>query len=360
MKKALSLAFAFLFVFTCLTPCFAADVSKIEDYKALFVAGEGPEVDGLSVDYVSYSPETEEGVKYPLVVYFHGMNQGSKPGAQIEENNFPLWASEELQSRFTNGGAFLFVPRSHEENKEYWDDKYIVSVKAAIDDFIEANKEYVDVTRIYVGGFSMGGKMTLKMATSYPEYFAAAFPMCPAYYPSEEQYKAIANMPVWLITSKYDVVAGYHVTGEDVWEGICNNTTVPESCRLTLFGKVCYPDGEKTPSNHYVWYAVSNDLFTYDNDKYYNAETTDANGETIILNSPNGVISWLCSFTSEYDGETTTFTDLAKDNEDDIKDLGLGIVGSIPLVFADTVVAAFKSLLVALNKIKIYLPSFNA
>ena len=37
----------------------------------------------------------------------------------------------------------------------------------------------------------MGGKMTLKMASSYPTFFAAAFPLCPAYAPSDEQIEEV-------------------------------------------------------------------------------------------------------------------------------------------------------------------------
>lgn len=342
MKKFLCVLFALVMTLACVIPAFGADVSKIEDYKAEFVFGEGPEVKGMKVDYMSFSPETEEGKKYPLVLYFHGKGQGEKPGDQIDINNFPLWASDELQAQFNNGGAYLIAFRSHEENNEYWDDKYIESVKAAADEFIEANKDSIDLTRIYVGGFSMGGKMTLKMMTSYPKFFAAAFPMCPAYFPSDEQYEAIADMPTWLFTSKYDVVAGYHSTGKVVWEKICEFTNCPEDCRFTLFGKVCYPDGKKCPSNHHVWFAVSNDMFSYDGGKYPNAVTTDANNETVELTYPDGVISWLNQYTSDYDGTDDGFTGLAEKNGTNDFDLLLGILKSLPLAFFDTIKAILK------------------
>lgn len=343
MKKIISLFLAVLTVFACALPAFAADVSKIEDYKAKFVDMEGPEVNGLSVDYVAFSPKVKSGKKYPVVLYFHGMGQGGKPRAQIKENNFPLWASDDLQSRFHNGGAYLLVFRTHEEKNEYWDDKYIESVKAATDEFIKKNKSSVDTTRIYAGGFSMGGKMTLKMITSYPRFFAAAFPMCPAYTPTEEQYKAIANLPVWLFTSRYDVIAGYYSTGKTVWENICNYTNRPKDCRFTLFGMVCYPDGRKCPSNHHVWFAVSNDMFRYDGGKYPNAVTTNANGKEIELKYPEGVISWLNKYTSGYKGKSTQFTDLAKDNEEKSISLLGGILRSIPLAFLDTIKSIFKT-----------------
>lgn len=189
-----------------------------------------------------YSPvKPGDTAKYPLVIYFHGMGQGSEPGAQIKENNIALWAGEDLQSRFTNGGAFLFVPRSHEEEKKYWPVESIGSVKAAIDDFIAKNSEYIDTARIYVGGFSMGGKMTLMMATSYP-------------------------------------------------------------------------DSKKTSSNHHVWFAASNDMFMYDGSEYVNAVTADASGKEVKLTEPDGLISWLCSFTSDYGGEELESTGLCGKN----------------------------------------------
>ena len=342
MKKILCVFFSVIMALSCVSVAFAADVTKLGDYIDKFEYGEGPEVDGLKIDYMSFSPEAEEGTKYPLVLYFHGMGQGKKSGDQISENYFPFWASDELQAKFNNGGAYLIAFRSHEENKECWDDKYIKSVKAAADEFIEKNKDSIDLTRIYVGGFSMGGKMTLKMMTSYPKFFAAAFPMCPAYFPSDEQYEAIADMPTWLFTSKYDVVAGYHSTGKVVWEKICKFTNCPENCRFTLFGKVCYPDGKKTPSNHHVWFAVSNDMFTYDGGKYPNTVTTDANGKELELVYPEGVISWLNQFTSDYDGTDDGFTNLAEKNKTNDFDLLLGILKSLPLAFFDTIKAILK------------------
>jgi len=297
---------------------FAADPDSVDALKEKFKDGVGPEVDGLSVDYVYYAPENTAGEKLPLVLYFHGKDQGGKPRDQIDINNFPLWASDEIQQRFTGGGAYLFVPRSHEERNEYWSDEYVPAVKAALDDFIAQHADTIDMTRIYVGGFSMGGKMTLKTASSYPDFFAAAFPMCPAYNPSDEQLEAIADIPVWLLVSRFDIIAGYYTYSEDIWNRLCEKTNVPEECRLTLFGTVKYPNGKKTLSNHYVWFALANDMFTYDEGKYPNAVTTDATGKEIELISPDGVVSWLCAHTSDYSGgETQMNGTLAENPEGD-------------------------------------------
>ena len=344
MKKAVSLLMAAVMVMSLCITGFAANPDEIPALKEKFADGEGPEVNGLSVDYVYYEPENTAGAKLPLVVYFHGAGQGSQPRAQIEENNFPLWASDEIQSRFTGGGAYLLVPRSHEENDEYWSDSYVVSVKAAIDDFIEKHADSIDLTRIYVGGFSMGGKMTFKMASSYPDFFAAAFPLCPAYLPSEEQIEALADMPVWLIVSRFDIIAGYHTFSEDIWNMICEKTAVPQDCRLTLFGRVKYPDGKNTSSNHFVWFAVANDLFTYDEGPYPKAVTTDAAGNEITLTSPDGVVAWLCSYTSDYAGEPLEPNGTLDGNPDDGYSRANNILRALFPLIADAIGSFFKNI----------------
>ena len=145
--------------------------------------------------------------------------------------------------------------------------------------------------------------MTLKMASSYPDFFAAAFPLCPAYEPFDGQIEALADLPVWLIGSRFDIIAGYYTFFESIWNRLCETIHVPEDCRMTLFGRVKYPDGRNTSSNHFVWFALANDLFTYDGGPYPNAVTTDANGNALTLASPDGVVAWLCRYTSDYAGE---------------------------------------------------------
>ena len=100
MKKFLSVILALVIALSCCIFAVAEDSApNIEALKARFVAGEGPVADGYSIDYMSYSPVGEnDSTKYPLVVLLHGMTEGAEPGAQIERSNFPLWASDEMQS----------------------------------------------------------------------------------------------------------------------------------------------------------------------------------------------------------------------------------------------------------------------
>ena len=58
----------------------------------------------------------------------------------------------------------------------------IVPLKAAIDDFIAQHRDTIDTTRIYIGGFSMGGKMTLKMTIAYPSFFCGCVSDLPCFF----------------------------------------------------------------------------------------------------------------------------------------------------------------------------------
>ena len=340
MKKLLCLMLAVWMAFGCF--CMTASAKEagwILELAEKLKDGTGPEVNGIRMDYVSYTPEhLENGVVYPLVILLHGMGQGGKPREQIVNNNFPAFAGEALQARFTNGAAFLFIPRSDESENPYgtWSNDEVEPLYATIQDFIAANKAHIDLTRIYIGGYSMGGKMVMKMITSYPSMFAAAFPMCPAYIPSDAQIEAVADLPLWVSCSKYDVIGGYYVFGKDIWTQICGATNVPDSCRISVFGTVCYPDGKKTPSNHHVWYAASNDLFAQDGGDYPNMVTTDAGGNEITLASPDGLISWLCSFTSSYTGEDVEKTKLVEENDSTVFDMGVRILKGLKYEIRDT------------------------
>ena len=65
----------------------------------------------------------------------------------------------------------------------------------------------IDTDRIVIGGCSNGGYMTMNMVMQYPDYFAAAYPICEAYRDSgitDEQLASIQNVPLWFIYAKND------------------------------------------------------------------------------------------------------------------------------------------------------------
>lgn len=273
-----------------------------------FRDGVGPETDGYTLDYQYLSPAVEgDTKKYPLVIWLHGMGNGSKPGAPKSGSYIPNWGTWELQQRFKDSsGAYIFIPRSLEEEGIYWEDCLIRPLRATIDDFIAKNRDNIDVSRIYIGGYSMGGKMTLKMAVAYPEMFAAAFPICPAWVPDKAAAKKLADMPIWLTSGKQDPLVNYYLMTKRVWRNINSQTNIPETNRFTTLSKTANPDGTATPSGHHSWVAVNYDMFSSTDSDYPYMSTVDGNGNKVTLTYPDGIISWLSEKTSDYDGSPAT------------------------------------------------------
>ncbi len=307
MKKFLSLFLAFILMFSLSAVASAEELSDMKDALVeKFVYAEGPEADSNSIDYRYFSPVKENDTqKYPLVVWLHGMGDGTKDGAQVSKSNISYWASDEFQARFANGGAFILAARSREEHGHTWDNPMIEPLKAAIDDFIARNSNNIDLSRIYIGGYSMGGKMTLKMAIAYPEMFAAAFPICPAWSPSEELLAKAADIPMWFVSGKTDPLVNYYFSVSKTWSKICATNANPEECRFSTLSKVCYEDGKRTTSAHHAWFSVNHDMFSILDGDYPNMSTVNGEGENVTLTFPNGMISWLCEHTSKFDGAAT-------------------------------------------------------
>ncbi|REE67586.1 putative peptidase [Paenibacillus taihuensis] len=165
--------------------------------------------------YGYFVPQTGRG-KYPLIIWLHGGGEGGQdPAIAYAGNKVVNLASEDIQSKF--GGAFLFVPQA----PTFWLDDgsgeygrsgksmYVKALKAAIDEFIVRNDVAIDRNRIYLGGCSNGGFMTMRMLIDYPDFFTAAYPVCEALYDetiSDEDINAIKQIPIWFTHAKDDTI----------------------------------------------------------------------------------------------------------------------------------------------------------
>ena len=181
--------------------------------------------EGVDLLYASYAPEIveDENASKPLVIWLHGAGEGG------EDTTIPLLGNEaanlvsdEYQEFFGENGAYVLVP----QNKTVWMDVdgtrtyasdvedsngesyYTEALMALINDFVKNNPS-IDQNRIYIGGASNGGYMTVNMAASYPEYFAAAFPICAPYLPewiTDERVDAMLGVPIWFTHALTDAV----------------------------------------------------------------------------------------------------------------------------------------------------------
>ncbi|MGM9538469.1 MAG: prolyl oligopeptidase family serine peptidase [Candidatus Onthomonas sp.] len=173
--------------------------------------------DGKTLTYGSYAP-AEDGAQHPLVIWLHGAGEGgTDPSIPLLGNKVTALYSEEFQS--VMGGAYVLTPQTEQfwlcynENGDWADNPgtdsiYLSTLKELIDSYVAANPG-IDANRIYVGGCSNGGYMTMDLILNYPDYFAAAFPICEAYLNdgiTDAQLEGIKDLPVWFVYAQNDEV----------------------------------------------------------------------------------------------------------------------------------------------------------
>lgn len=208
----------------------------------------------ITLPYMAYIPpaeqteQAEQSSKIPLILWFPGMGEsGTNPYLVLFGTKASALSGEKIQSHFENGAAVLApqCPTGWLETTEksfmgarYWapidKDSVIGKVKrpftrlfdrffvlgsetkeeripfAAVSYYTEPIKKLlytflaehpeIDRSRVYVGGCSVGGYMTMNMMIQSPELFAAAFPVCEYYLDSkitDSQLKMLAMKPFW-------------------------------------------------------------------------------------------------------------------------------------------------------------------
>lgn len=315
MKKLISIFMCIVMLIIPLSIAFtssALGVSINDGITALRNQWQSGEDSG--VDYVFYSPVADENddTKYPLVIILHGKFSGDYPGAQINSNNFPYWSSIEYQSRFAEtGGAYILMPRSPGGSTSGWgssfyDDDFFVM----LDTFVARHGKNIDTNKISLGGWSVGGEGTVRIASKQPERFCAVFPMAPYNGISQSQADKLCDTPTWLFLCEKDTMAPYGIVGAPSWNRIKNSTNVPDKCILTLFSKYDYYDIQ----NHYVHNAVIVDLLNQPSD--CGMRTMDANGNTVITDETHTFLMWLSqqSLAVDEDIDTTCSCDCHSSN----------------------------------------------
>lgn len=308
MKKITAALICFLLVLSSVTVSSFA-VSEYEGIDALreqFQSGESV------LDYVYYSPvKDKDDTKYPLVVWLHGNSSGDYPGHQLDNCNIALWSSNEYQSRFVDaGGGFLLLPRYPTSLVTVAWEGSTNNLKKTIDAFIKEHIDNIDVNRIYIGGYSMGGKMTLRMAMTYPSFFAAAFPLSPVYAPTKSDLNNLIDVPLWFFWCKNDDYASLNdITVRTNWQYLMSISNCRENCRLSVFDTIYNSDySVKTADGkkdiHNTWDAACHDLFMNDGQPQKDMQVKDGNNNTVKLTYPRGLIYWLSSQCKETaDGE---------------------------------------------------------
>ncbi|MFC4321464.1 prolyl oligopeptidase family serine peptidase [Litchfieldia salsa] len=238
----------------------------------------------VTLTYADYAPAKDKD-KNPLVIWLHGGGEGgTDPTIPLSANKATNFASDSIQSYFD--GAYVLVPQTPTR----WMDGvtgisdgtsiYTEALMSLIKDYV-ANNPDIDPNRIYIGGASNGGYMTMVMVRDYPGYFAAAFPVCEGLADrliTDEDILKIAQTPIWFVHAKNDPILRPVDNTIPTYNRLIDVGAT--NVHLTLFDDVhdtsgLYKNADGTP---YQYFGHLSWIYVYNND----VETT-ISGQTTTL-----------------------------------------------------------------------------
>jgi len=234
--------------------------------------GEGKDI---TLTRASWAPEgaIDDGVKNPLIIWLHGAGEG---GTDIDidllGNEVTALTSENevnIQGYFNSSGssgAYVLAVQTptiwmdedgtgkynhqDETRTDAQESYYTKALWQAITSYVDSNDD-IDLSRIYLGGCSNGGYMTMNMMFNYGDYFAAFYPICEAYLDqriSDEYIEKIKDYNIWFIQSADD------------------NTVTPSKYSIPTFSRLVAAGAENvhmTLTEHVVGKEASNPETAY-------------------------------------------------------------------------------------------------
>ena len=232
----------------------------------------------VTLTYAAYEPWSlkGDGKANPLVIWLHGGGEGGLDvSITLLGNEVVSLIRPEIQSHFTTeggaGGAYvlsvqcptMWMGTSKGFGHGEYPSLYVDVLKSCIDDYIDRHPD-VDRKRIYLGGCSNGGYMTMHMLIRNPKYFAAAYPTCEAYMDaniSDNEIKALAEENIWIVQSYDDTTVDpkthciptfqriVKAGGKNVWMSMFENVQGIDNPGQKLLG-------------HFSWCYLFNDAVT--------------------------------------------------------------------------------------------------
>ncbi len=232
-----------------------------------------------TLTYGAYEPEAlrTDGKKNPLIIWLHGMGEGGTDvSIELMGNEVVSLIRADIQSHFTTdggeGGAYVLAvqcptmwmgtARGGMSTGDY-PSLYSDVLKSCIDNYVENVNPDVDRNRIYIGGCSNGGYMTMNMIIRNPGYFAAAYPVCQAYANanvSDLQIRQLAAENIWIVQSADDTTVNPNDYSIPIYRRLMEAGA--KNVWFALFETVQGSDMGQRLMGHFSWAYVFNDEVT--------------------------------------------------------------------------------------------------
>lgn len=239
----------------------------------------------ITLQRASWTPDgakTDSG-KNPLIIWLHGAGEG---GTDIDiallGNEVTALTSDNevnVQSYFKKdglAGAYVLALQTptiwmdsdgngtynhkDETTTEPQESYYTEALWGAITSYVQSNSD-IDVSRIYLGGCSNGGYMTMNMMFEHGDYFAAFYPVCEAYLDqriSDETILKVKDYNIWFVQSFDDTTVNPPKYDLPTFNRLLKAGA--ENVHLTLTEKVLGKDKNGQEYNgHWSWIYVFND-----------------------------------------------------------------------------------------------------
>lgn len=178
-----------------------------------FEPREFADQDGNVLPYRLLKPiDYQFGKKYPLIIFLHGAGERGDDNAAQLKHAAKDFADEDRRREYP---AYIVMPQCPKDCRWVEVDwkldahdipaepsKPMKLVKELLDTMLETAG--IDETRVYITGLSMGGFGAWDALARYPDYFAAAAPVCGGADPKTiEKY---SELPIWTFHGVKDTV----------------------------------------------------------------------------------------------------------------------------------------------------------
>ena len=247
--------------------------------------------EGITLQRASWAPDgaaTDSG-KNPLIIWLHGAGEG---GTDIDidllGNEVTALTTENetnVQKYFAKdglAGAYVLAVQTptmwmdrgdgqyNQDGEGKQESKYTAALYNAITTYVDGNSD-IDTDRIYIGGCSNGGYMTMNMMFEHGDYFAAYYPICEAYMNSrisDDMIAQVKDYNIWFLQSENDGTVNPTATTVPTYYRLLEAGA--KNCWFTFTEKVLGTDdpdakgwtGALGYDGHWSWIYAFNDQVT--------------------------------------------------------------------------------------------------
>ncbi|HEY2725870.1 MAG TPA: PA14 domain-containing protein, partial [Parafilimonas sp.] len=145
----------------------------------------------------SYNPTANDGKKYPMMVFFHGLGETGS----IYDNEYQLYHGGDVFSAAVDNGSFdgyILCMQS----QGFWGTGQYQYITEIIDYMVANNK--LDPFRVSDNGLSAGGQGTWEMLLDHPTYICASTPMSSVSIGYKDDVDELKYTPIWLFQGGLD------------------------------------------------------------------------------------------------------------------------------------------------------------